>query len=526
MDRRSWWWAGGILLALLLVPLVGLVFAYLRPPGLVDPPPLAWNSIAWMTLRTLALAGIVSGLALISGTSLALLEARFQFFGKRWVRWVSIIPLAVPSYLLAAMVRESFAPLGVFGEPLGLEGTFTGFFPAVLVLTLSCTPYVHLMVRAALEEYPVAEEEAARNLGATFVERLRVVLVPHLRPTWAFAVVLIALYVVSDFGAVAVLNCEVLTWRLYEARGSSDAYLLGFAMMLCTVPLLMVIRWLSGREGLRRGLSKQRRPETIPLKKHWTPVVGGFLVVYLGLGVVLPVATLVHWVGQGLVSNAEWMPVWGPIGATARYATAGTVATLLVAAVPAWVVVRKARGISRKVLENGAYFTSALPGVLLAFALLHLKLGLERVVPLEVADTSVWGWAEAVGLLLVVGYVMRFTAEGYALLKPVLMRLDPRQEESARSLGASPGRVFRQVAVPVFRPGVLAAFLLLFVSIAKELPVTLMLLPTGTQTLAYRIFNAQEEASFPDVGLSGLILVALALLLQIGMNRRGDATRA
>ena len=167
-----------------------------------------------------------------------------------------------------------------------------------------------------------------------------------------------------------------------------------------------------------------------------------------------------------------------------------------------------------------------LPGVLLAFALLNLQLGLERVSPIEVGGTSVWGWAEAVGILLVLGYVMRFTAEGYALLKPVFMRLDPRHEESARSLGASPKRVLRQIALPVFRPGMLAAFLLLFVSIAKELPVTLMLLPTGTQTLAYRVFNAQEEASFPDVGLSGLILVALALMLQVGMNRRSDESRA
>ena len=109
-------------------------------------------------------------------------------------------PIGGTEFLLAAMVRESFAPLGVFGEPLGLEGTFTGFLPAVLVLTLSCTPYVHLMVRAALEAYPVAEEEAARNLGAGLLERLRVVLIPHLRPTWAFAIVLIALYVVVTLG--------------------------------------------------------------------------------------------------------------------------------------------------------------------------------------------------------------------------------------------------------------------------------------------------------------------------------------
>ena len=106
------------------------------------------------------------------------------------------------------------------------------------------------------------------------------------------------------------------------------------------------------------------------------------------------------------------------------------------------------------------------------------------------------------------------------MINPSLLNMDLRQEESARSLGAGRLKVLTTITLPMIRPGLMAAFLLLFVSIAKELPVTLMLTPTGVQTLAYRVFNAQEEASFPDVGVSGLILVGLALGMQAMLSKR------
>jgi len=435
---------------------------------------------------------------------------------------LSIVPLAIPSYLLAAIVRESFAPLGPLGNLLGLEGTFSGMPAAILVLTLSCTPYVHLLVSAALADFPAAEDEAARSLGASWARRFRTLVLPRLRPTWAFSVVLVSLYVISDFGAVAVLNCEVLTWKLYEARNGSDAYLLGFAMMLCVIPLLFIVRWMSGKERPERGQAKARsvaRAALDPKGKVAAILAHGFLV---GLGVILPGAMLLNWLIQGFTSSAPLMPVADPLLATALYTTLGTVVTLVFAFIPAWLVVRRASRGSGMFLENATYFTSALPGVLLAFSLLHLKLGLERHVFVEVGGESLWTGLEAVGVLLILGYLMRFLAEAYAMLKPTLLGIDLRQEESARSLGAGRFRVFRSITLPMMGPGVGAAFLLLFVSIAKELPITLMLTPVGVQTLAYRVFNAQEEASFPDVGVSGLILVAMAVGMQLMLKRRTE----
>jgi len=161
VGRMGLWISGAAIVALVAVPIVGLVFAYLQPPGLVEPPPLDWGAVGWMTVRTLGLAAAVSCLSLLLGTTLAFLDRRMQYPGRVLLGVLCIVPVAIPSYLLAAIIRESFAPLGPLGELLGLQGTFSGMGPAIFVLTLSCTPYVHFLVSAALADFPAAEDEAA-----------------------------------------------------------------------------------------------------------------------------------------------------------------------------------------------------------------------------------------------------------------------------------------------------------------------------------------------------------------------------
>ena len=114
---------------------------------------------------------------------------------------------------------------------------------------------------------------------------------------------------------------------------------------------------------------------------------------------------------------------------------------------------------------------------------------------------------------------MRFLSEGYAALKPAIVNLDLRQEESAKTLGASPKRIFQKITLPALKPGLQAAYLLLFIAIAKELPITLMLTPLGKQTLAYRIFDAQQEGVLPDAGLAALLLLGMALCVQLALLR-------
>ena len=375
------WAAACALITLVALPALGMYFAYSQPPGLIEPPPLEWSRIWPLVLRTLGLAALVSVFSLVAGTLLGYAHARTTYPGRQALGLLSILPLAIPSYLIAAIVRVSMSPNGTLGFMLGREGSFSGFWPAVLVLTVACTPYVQILVAAHLERYVGPEDEAARSLGASAWRRFRCLHIPRLRPTWSFALVLVSLYVISDFGAVAILDCRVLTWELYQARGARDAVLLGFAIMACVVPLLAGIRLLAGHQHLRRQLGRGRAPHREQLS------LGGRVIVYvlhaaiIGIGIALPTWTLLRWVQAGIVNQTPFAPLVDPTLTTAIYTLVGASFTLLCAALPAWVVARSSTKRIGAWMEHATYLTSAVPGILLAFGMLHLTLGLKRYLP-------------------------------------------------------------------------------------------------------------------------------------------------
>ncbi len=498
---------------LAVLPVLGLALGWFRPPGLLAPPPVTLDRVLPLAGKTLALAACVSALSLALGTWLGWMEQRARYRGVRLLALFSMLPMAVPSYLLATVLREVFAPGGWFGAPLGLTGRFTGFWPSVLALTIGCTPYVQLLVGAALRRFPEAQEEAARSLGAGPWRRFAQVVAPHLRPTWAFALVLVAVYVVSDFGAVAVLDCEVLTWALYKARSGRDAVLLGFGIMAMVLPILVAVRLVEGRLEHAPGASNERSGTRRAPRRSALALTYGLHAVMIGLGFALPVAALTAWTLRGVVHGASFVAIGASVRDTLLFAAAGAVVTVLLALAPAWSNGRR-RDRTARLLEHGAYVASGLPGVLVAFGLLQLLLALRRTSP----DLP-WQALERAGLLLMLGYALRYLATGYAAIKPAVLRLDPRQEESARSLGAGRFRRFLRLSLPGLAPGLAAAFALVFLALLKELPITLLLTPIGSTTLAFRVFDAQREGSLPDVGLAGLVLLTLALGVKLALQR-------
>jgi iron(III) transport system permease protein len=512
--------SAAVLLALL--PILGLGLAWMAPPALFAPPPLTMARLMPLVLRTLALALVVATGSALIGTWIAWVGAMTTYRGRRGLVLCSLLPLAVPSYVLATVTREVLAPEGAIGKLLGLEGATTGFWPAALVLTLACTPYVQLIVGATLARIPAAELEAARGLGAAPWRRFRAVLLPRLRPAWALSSLIVILYVVADFGAVAILNCEVLTWELFKASGSRDAVVIAFATMACVVPLVAGVRLLHGRTVDEVSVLRVALPR-LPLGAKARALTWGLHGLLIGWGAILPTVMLTVWVIGGIRHDVTFAPLAASTGWTALYATLGATVTVAIAMAPAWLSAR-GRGRMAAWVSHGVHLTSSLPGVLVGVGLLHLILALKRHAP--VGDLGIWGGMEAAGVFLILAYAMRFLAMAHDAMEPVVTRLDPRLSEAARGLGAGRGRRLREVELPQILPGVRAAWILIFLAIAKELPLTLLLTPLGQHTLAYRLFDAQQEGSTPDVGLAGLLLLALAglmfALVHLKPRRRHD----
>ena len=511
--------------ALLVVsPLVGLLV------GLIDPPPdpfgmppaslaalMAQSRAVELLRNSLVLSVAVSVAAVLAGGWLAWAEQRLDYPGRRWLSTLSLMPLASPSYLVAATVAAVLSPGGLIGDALGLP-RLSGLWVATLVLAVVCAPYVQLLVGAALARGAAAEEEAARVLGASPLRAAMVAVLPRLRPAIALSALICLLYAISDFGAVAVLDCPVLTWRLYEAvKGQQlpQATLLGLAVVAVTLPLFVLGRVIHGAEQ-HRGTANPRPPARRrpgPAALTGTYLLHGLVI---GVGVLVPVLTMGGWVWEGLSRGLVFASPGLAVRDTLLAAGVGALLTGLLACSPAWIAARDRRAVAVPV-EQATLLTSALPGVLLALGLVLVSLQLSRSFS---NGRAVYAALTGSGALLMAGYAVRFLAEGFAALKTAVLQLDPRQEESARVLGASRARWLGRVALPALAPGVAASGLLLFLAILKELPVTLLLGgAVGLRTLAFRVWDRYNEALWHDAGLAGLILLSLSLAVVVATLR-------
>ena len=323
----TWW-----VLALALIPLWGMLFAWQHNPTLFETPPLTLLGLLPLVLRTLGLAFCVSVgallwehasrllmsamITLVIGSSPCSVLYHWPFHRIFWRPWYEKV-----SHRARAL-----------GSLLGTESAFTGFNAAVLVLILSTTPYVQILVTAALQQTPASPDEAARTLGVTPWRRFLHLTLPRLRPTWAFALVIVAFYVISDFGAVAVLDCEVLTWALYQSRHApADAMRMGFGLVFCTLPMLGMIRWLHGKQKPVKAISETRTLQRVPLPQALRLplyLAHGFII---GLGLLLPLWHMTEWLVSGL-KYAEQFATLGPtIQTTLIYTLVGAMLTLIAA---------------------------------------------------------------------------------------------------------------------------------------------------------------------------------------------------
>lgn len=496
-----------------LLPLAGLAAGFVTPDA--SRASLGAAQLAPLLARSALLALVVSAVAVPLGAWLAWLDQRTDYPGRAALGALSRLPLALPSFLLAGALRQALGPGGAIGGALGLP-PFTGLVAAAVVLAVATAPLAQVLVGAALARAPVAEEEAARTLGVAAWTARRRVLLPRLRPALAAAALLIQLYTLADFGAVAVLDCPVLTYRIYQAVAQQrlgDAVVLAGLLLLGTLVLLVGARLLHGRDPLT-GVANPRAPVRERLRAPGVALAWLAHALVGGLGCALPVLTLIAWVADGLARGLPFASLLEPVTITLKIATVGAAGILALAWAPAWL---SARGTSRplaRLVDVAVLLSHALPGVLAAFGVLRLALAL-------VDGASYRALGES-GALLLLGYAARFLPEAHGALRTAALAIDPRQDETARVLGASRGRRLVRVALPAMAPGAAAAFVVVVASIVKELPITLLLGPAaGARTLAFRVYDRLEEALLHDAGGAGLLLVLVCLAAFTAADRWG-----
>lgn len=447
-----------------------------------------------LSLRSLELGAVVAVGCLGIGVGTALLVTRTDLPGRRAVAVVAALPLAVPSYV-AAFSWVSVADLW------SSTARFDGFWAAATVLTLYTYPYVYLPVAAALVGADRAQEEVARSLGRGPLETLVSVTLPQVRPAIAAGGLLAVFYVLSDFGAVSILRVDTFTRAIFTSFSAGfdrlGALSLSTVLLILTLGIL-VLEGRTRRRGARysrTGTGAHRPPPAAPLGAWRWPALGAVAaVLVLALGV--PATAVVRWFFRGVSRPDSLADVAAAAAGSLSVSLAGALVTLVLA-LPLGVLVARHPGRLARLLERAAYVAYSLPGVVVGLSLVSFGVTVAR--PLY---QSTW--------LLALAYATLFLPLAVAAVAGAAAQAPPSLEEVAHSLGASPGAAFRRVTLPLTLPGVGAGAALVFLTCMKELPATLMLRPTGLDTLATELWTATAAARYAEAAPYAVLLVLLA----------------
>ena len=524
--RRAPWplLALGLVIACLaLLPLVYLAIRALEAEGALEL--LARPRTISAVWSTLALGLLVAAGTVGLGVPIAWLTTRTDLPGRRLWAVLAVVPLALPSYVVGFAFVAFFGPRGALQgalAPFGVDRlpSIGGLFGATLVLTLVSFPYVTLAARAALLRLDPAVEECARLLGDGRLTVFRRVTLPALVPAIGAGALLAVLYALSDFGAVSLLQFDSLSRIIYLQYGASFDRSLAAVLALVLVAMTVLVTWGETRLRRRAGsyvVGARRRPPAIVRLGRWTWPSVAFLVVVLGLALAIPVGPIGWWMVRGM---AQGEPVRLVIDVTRDTFLVGALAAVLAVGIALPVAVLGARYRSRvsAAIESGVYAGYALPGIVVALAMVFLA---TRTLPVVY---------QTLGLLVAV-YAVRFMPQAVGGLRASLGMAGPRMEEAGRTLGDGPVRAFTMLTVPYLRPSLVAGAALVFLTVVKELPLALLLSPIGFETLATEIWDAATSgfyarAAAPAALLFMLSVVTVFLLLRSERSERQESTEA
>lgn len=495
----------------------------------------AWESLVGNLLggyiaTTVGLVVLVVAIALPLGVLPAWLVSTCDFPGRRLLSWMLVLPLALPTYVAAFVfyrLPEAAIPALVrirteHGADAFLAAEFALRFGLLaLMLAAVLYPYLYLAARSTFSRQCRSQIESARLLGDGIAGAFFRVALPAARPALVAGGAFVAMEVANDYGAVHFFGITTLSagiFRTWFGSGDLVAALRLAALMMGTMLVLLALeRLLRGRA---RALTDS---QGAPLARRRLTTGKGLLalivcLVPLALGFLYPVGCLAHWAwlhlsaeGFALPAGLRPVPALGLAAATTLFATAFAALVSYAARLRATLPRRAACGL----LALGY----AIPGAVVAVGVLSVTGFIDRLhLPLL---PLIGGTLPA----LAFAYAARYFAIPLKLAEAGLDRIGRPLEEASRVLGAPPGRTFLAISLPLLRGPLVAAAILLFVDLLKELPLTLILRPAGFETLATTAFSLASEARLQACAVPSLLVIAAGVVPLFWLEKRLSPSR-
>jgi iron(III) transport system permease protein len=514
-----------------LLPLLSAAVAWTAPAGEVWQHQLAHvlPRVAGNTVLLLALVAVATA---VLGTGLAWLVAGHDFPGRGVFAWALLLPLAVPGYVLAVV----FAGALDFAGPL--QGWLREFVHAglrlppirslggaALVLSLCLYPYVYMLARVAFETAGARTLEAAQTLGLDRRTAFRRALLPLARPAIAAGVGLVCMETLADFGVVAALNVDTFTTAIYRAWFGMYSIAAALQMAAVLALLALVGVWIERRLRGGRGFAGQRPSgalQRVRLRGMRAALASLAAATVIGIAFALPMAQLLAWAVKHAASDLD-ARYWAFAGRSVAIAASGALVVVTAALVHGYALRLERRpwlhGLGR--LATVGY---AIPGTVLAVGLFApvaaLNGWLQDRLDVALGASAPQLFLQGTLLTMFVAYLARFLAVGTGPVESGLERIHRNLDEAALLLGARGTARLRRLHLPLLRGSLLAAAVLVFVDLMKELPITLMTRPFGFETLAVRVFEMTAEGEWERAALPSVLIVAAGVLPVVLLARR------
>jgi iron(III) transport system permease protein len=532
---NGWLVASGAVTALVLAPVAALVMIAAGGSGDLWPHLIRYV-LPQALLDTVMLLVGVGALSALIGVGTAWLVTAYRFPGRGVLEWALLLPLSVPTYIMAYASVDLLHPLGpvqgairaVLGiaSPAGFRlPEIRSMWGAIALFGLVLYPYVYLTVRAMFLMQSAGVLDAARTLGSTGTSAFFRVALPLARPAIAVGVSLVMMEALNDLGASDILGVRTLTVSIYSTwvNRSSVAGAAQIAVVLLAVVILLVAleRWARRRQRYVGTAPRGRRRGPAPLAG--LPALGAVVACALPvlLGFVAPAGYLAdqavrRLAGEGIPQGLS-QEAWNT-GLFAAIATLLTVALGFVLAYGA----RTLPGRSAAVLLRLSSVGYAISGTVLAVGLLT---------PLAGFDNMVDGWMRGLfgvstglllsgsGFALIYAYVVRFLAISAGGAESGFQKIPSSLDAAARNLGETPRGVLGKVHLPLLRPALGGAALLVFVDAMKELSATLLLRPFNFETLATHVYAEASRGTYESGSVAALMIVLVGLVPVILLAR-------
>lgn len=499
----------------------------------LTPAPEIWRHLYHTVLfgyveRTVMLIGGIGLGTFVIGTGTAWLVTMCRFPGRGLFNWALVLPLAVPTYILAFVFTDQLeyagAVQGTLREAFGWRNRQDYWFPeirsmggAITVMTLVLYPYVYLLARAAFLEQSVCVLEVSRTLGKTAWQSFWYVALPLARPAIVIGMTLAMMEALNDFGTVDFFGVKTFTAGIYDVWLNMDnisgAAQLASVLMIFVIVLVVMERMARRGQRYHHTSSKIQALPSYRLSGVKAVLAAVFCALPILLGFVLPASVLVSYavVFFDVTLKANYLTI-----------TLNSISLSLGAAVIAVAIglvlaygLRMGSGPLPRAAVRFASIGYAVPGAVLAIGVIVPMAGLDNAI--DAFSERVFG--VSTGLLfsgtviaILYGYLARFLALSFGTVEAGLGKVSRNMDGAARTLGANPFQTMSRVHFPLLRTSLLTAGLLVFVDCMKELPITIILRPFGYDTLATFVFQYASDELFEESALGALTIVAAGLI--------------